>query len=154
MTFGEKLKKSRLAQNLSQIELAEKVGITERTLYNYEQDGTFPRTNVVEKLADVLGVTVRYLMVDEEKDTQKNIDQELFLANVKSEFGARGAKQAAKVLDDAGALFAGGDLTEDAKDLFFQSLMEIYMESKAKAREKFSPKRPRGRKLKRRKGSE
>ena len=54
MTFGEKLKNTRLAQNLSQIELAEKTGITERSIYSYEQTGTFPRANVLKKIADAL----------------------------------------------------------------------------------------------------
>lgn len=37
MTFGEKIKEARLAMNLSQTELAQMTGISERSLYTYEQ---------------------------------------------------------------------------------------------------------------------
>ena len=140
MTFGEKLKNARLALNYSQIELAEKVGITERSIYSYEQTGTLPRSSVLIKIADALNVSVSYLLDEEESDRQKNIDQELFLANVKNEYGYKGAREASDVITRAAALFAGGELDDDAKEIFFQSLMEVYLESKAEAREKFAPK--------------
>ena len=35
MTFGEKIKEARLAMNLSQTELAQMTGISERSLYTY-----------------------------------------------------------------------------------------------------------------------
>lgn len=146
MTFGEKLLNARLALNLSQTELAQLVGVSERSIYSYEQTGTFPRTAVLRKLADALNVTVAYLMDEEETDKQKNIDEELFLANAKNAFGYKGAREAHAVLDRASALFAGGELDDDAKDVFFQSLMEVYLESKAEAREKFTPKQRKSKK--------
>ena len=141
MTIGEKLRAARLALNLSQIELAEKVGITERSIYNYEQTETFPKPPILRKLADALGVTVTYLMDEDETEKQSNLEHEMFIANARNEFGYKGAKEAADVLSRASALFAGGELEDGAKDLFFQSLMEVYLESKAEAREKFSPKK-------------
>ena len=140
MTFGEKVRAARLALNLSQTELAEKTGISERSLYTYEQTGVLPRSGNVRTLAAALNVSVSYLMDEEEIDKQKDIDQDLFLANVKNEFGSRGAREATYVLEKASALFAGGELEDEAKDMFFQSLMEVYLESKAEAREKFTPK--------------
>jgi transcriptional regulator with XRE-family HTH domain len=141
MTFGKKLLKVRMKQNLSQTELAEKIGVSERSIYNYEQAGVLPRRPILIKLAEVLNVSMSYLLDDEETDTRKNIGEELFIANARNEFGNKGAREALEVLDKASALFAGGELNEDAKDIFFQSIMEVYMESKAEAREKFSPKR-------------
>ena len=141
MTFGEKLRNARTALNLSQIELAERAGITERSIYSYEQTGTLPRTPVLKRLAEALNVTVTYLMDEDETDQRKNIDQELFLANVRNEYGSKGAREATDVLSRATALFAGGELEDGAKDIFFQSLMEVYLESKAEAREKFAPRR-------------
>ena len=146
MTFGEKVLNARITLNLSQTELAEKVGVSERAIYSYEQTGTFPRTAVLKRIADALGVTVSYLMDEDETDIHKNIDQELFIANVKNEHGAKGAREATEVLSRAAALFAGGELEDDAKEIFFQSLMEVYLESKAEAREKFAPKMKKSRK--------
>ena len=141
MKFGEKLLSARLALNLSQTELAEKIGVTERSIYSYEQKGANPRRPVIMKLAEALNVSVTYLMDDEETDVHKNIDQELFLANVKNEYGYKGVREASDILSRASALMAGGELDENAKDIFFQSLMEVYLESKSEAREKFSKKR-------------
>ena len=146
MKFGEKVRQARLALNLSQSELAAKTGISERSLYTYEQTGTMPRSNNVRKIADALNVSVGYLLDEEETDISKNIDQDIFLANVKNEFGYKGAREANDVLSRASALFAGGELDDKAKEVFFQSLMEVYLESKAEAREKFSPKQRKSRK--------
>lgn len=146
MLFSEKVLKARLAQNLSQLELAEKIGISERSIYNYEQTGILPRSAVLQKLAEVLNVTVAYLMDDEETDTMKNIDDEVFLTNARKQYGYKGAREAQAVLDRASALFAGGELDDEAKEIFFQSIKEVYEESKAEAREKFSPKRRKRRK--------
>lgn len=143
MTFGEKLKRARLAMNLSQSDLAERSGISERSLYTYEQTGTLPRSGNIRRLAEVLNVSVSYLLDEEETDTKKDIGNDLFIANAKNEYGYRGAKEATDILTRASALFAGGELDDSAKDLFFQSLMEVYLESKEEAREKFSPKRAR-----------
>ena len=52
MTFGEKIKEARLAMNLSQTELAQMTGISERSLYTYEQLGTLPRKSNIRKLAE------------------------------------------------------------------------------------------------------
>ena len=146
MTFGEKLVNARITMNLSQTELAEMVGISERSIYSYEQTGTLPRTAVLKKLADALGVSVSYLMDEEETDKLKNISDELFIANARNEYGYKGAREAQEVLARASALFAGGELDDNAKEIFFQSLMEVYLESKAEAREKFSPHRRKSRK--------
>ena len=141
MKFGEKIKHIRLEQNLSQSELAEKTGISERSLYTYEQMGIMPRSGNIQKLAEALNVSVGYLLDENEINTDKNINQELFLANVKSQYGNRGVREATEVLERAAALFAGGELDEKAKDIFFQSLMEVYLESKQEARQKFSPRK-------------
>ena len=141
MNIGEKLKSARIVMNLSQTELAEKVGITERSIYNYEQTATYPKPTLLKKLADALNVTVAYLMDEEDTDKRRKADEELFVANAKNEFGYKGAREAATLIERAAALFAGGELDEAAKDIFFQSIMQVYLDSKAEAREKFSPRR-------------
>ena len=141
MTFGEKLKTVRLSLNLSQSELSEKTGISERSLYTYEQTGILPRSNNLRKLADALNVSVSYLLDEEETDPNKNIDHDIFIANSKNQYGYKGAREATELLSRASALFAGGELDDEAKELFFQSLMEVYLDSKQEARNKFSPKK-------------
>lgn len=148
MTFGEKVRQARIALDLSQTELAEKTGISERSLYTYEQMGTMPRMGNVKKIAEALCVSVGYLMDEEEEDREKDIDKDIFLANVKNKYGIKGAKEASELLTRASALFAGGELDEDAKDMFFRSIMEVYLESKEEAREKFAPRQRKSRRKK------
>jgi transcriptional regulator with XRE-family HTH domain len=147
MTFGEKLKAARLAQNLSQIELAAKVGITERSIYSYEQTGIYPRSGTLKRLAEALNVEVSFLIEDDDvpESVADNV-HDLFLANAKKEYGYKGAREAKDVIARAQALFAGGELNDESKDLFFQSLMEVYLESKAESREKFTPRSRKSRK--------
>ena len=116
--------------NLSQTELAQLTGISERSLYTYEQLGTLPRKSNIRKLAEALHISVSYLLDDEETDKQSRIDEDMFLAEARKQFGSKGAKEAQEVLGRVSSLFAGGDLDEDAKDVFFQALMAVYMDSK------------------------
>ena len=139
MVFGEKLRSARLALNLSQVELAEKAGITERSIYNYEQTNTVPNKKVLDRLASALQVSVGYLVDEFETDPQKHMADELFIASAKNEFGYKGAREAKEVLERASALFAGGELDESSKELFYQSLQAVYFEAKREAREKFTP---------------
>ena len=49
MTFGEKLRETRIEHNLSQSELAEMTGLSERSLYTYEQLDVIPRKHNIRK---------------------------------------------------------------------------------------------------------
>jgi transcriptional regulator with XRE-family HTH domain len=141
MKFGEKLRIARIALNWAQIELGQKVGITERTIYKYEQEITSPKPDVLKKLAETLNVSVAYLLDDAETDKQKNTWQELFITNARNAYGSKGAREATAILSRTAALFAGGELNEDSKELFYQSLTEVYLESKAEAKSKFGARR-------------
>ena len=69
------------------------------------------------------------------------MDEELFVATAKSNYGYKGAREAQEVIGKTKALLAGGELDDEAKDVFFRALMEVYLESKGEAREKFTPKK-------------
>jgi transcriptional regulator with XRE-family HTH domain len=139
MDFSERLKTCRLALNFSQSELAQKTGISERTIYSYEQLGKFPRGGNVLKLADALDVSPSYLLGRADKADEKNS----FLIEVREKFGSRGSAEAEELLRRTSALFAGGEIDETSKDAFFRSLMEVYLESKQEAAAKFGAKNKR-----------
>jgi transcriptional regulator with XRE-family HTH domain len=141
MTFGEKVKEARLALNMSQTELSQITGISERSLYTYEQLGTIPRSSNIKKIAEALKVSVTYLMDEDEADKNKHIEQDQFIADAKKEFSSKGAREAHEILNRTGALLAGGELDDSAKEVFFQALMEVYLDSKQTARDKFTPKK-------------
>lgn len=140
MTFGEKLKDLRLRLNYSQSELAEVTGISERSLYTYEALGAIPRKGNIRRLAEALKVDVSYLTEEDSTDPGENFEEEEFVRRAKSRYGNKGKREAEAILERTGALFAGGALDEEAKDIFMESVMKIYMESKEEARKKFSPK--------------
>lgn len=63
--------------NLSQTRLAQLTGISERSLYTYEQLGTLPRKSNIRKLAEALHISVSYLVDDEETNSQSQIDEDI-----------------------------------------------------------------------------
>ena len=51
-----------------------------------------------------------------------NIDQDIFITNSKNKYGYKGAREATELLSRASALFAGGELDDEAKELFGKDL--------------------------------
>lgn len=60
-TFGECLKTERKTRNLTQAELAKVLGVTERTIRNYETGEREPDLTQAVKLADFFNVSLDYL---------------------------------------------------------------------------------------------
>lgn len=132
MKFSEKLKEARKNAGLKQPELAKAVGVSVRTIASYETGETYPRKReTYQVLADALNVDVHYLMNEEEA----------FVLTAGQEYGSRGAKQAEKLIADMSALYAGGQLSEEDKDIVMKALQDIYWESKARNAQKYSPKK-------------
>ena len=135
MVFAEKVKLAREAKGYTQTALAEKLGVCDRTITNYESmvKPTTPRKYALKKLAKELGVSVSYLIDDEIDDPQANLDQDLFMEHVEKLYGQKGAKEAARILTQTSVMFAGGGLDDEGRTLFMESFMEIYLMSKAKS---------------------
>ena len=100
-----------------------------------------PEKATSENLLKHCNISVSYLLDESETDSQSHIDQDMFILEAKENFGSKGAKEAQEVLGRVNSLFAGGELDEDAKDVFFQAIMSVYMDSKKTAREKYTPKK-------------
>lgn len=63
MTYnGNRIKDLREDRDLRQIDVAEKTGIDQRTLSNYETGKTNPDSYAIIKLADFYGVSCDYLL--------------------------------------------------------------------------------------------
>lgn len=58
----DNIKELRLAKNLTQSELAERIGITKATISAYENGTRFPSYDVLLKIARLFNVTVDYLL--------------------------------------------------------------------------------------------
>lgn len=62
VNFGEKLKKLRTGQNLTQQQLATLLGVQKSVVSYYESGERSPSTDVLIKLASVFHTTVDYLL--------------------------------------------------------------------------------------------
>ncbi len=131
MKFGEKLKEARTAAGLTQIELAQKVGMSKRTIVGYESGQFYPRNReLYGKLAEALGVSEAYLKTEEEE----------FITEAGEQYGRRGEIQAQQVRSMVKELFAGGTLSDEDKQAFLMDIQELYFDSKRRAK-KFTPKK-------------
>ena len=132
MKFGEKVKKSRTDAGLSQEDLAKKIGVSLRTITNYEVQNRYPKKReVYAKLAEVLGVDINYLMTEDED----------FVVDASAKYGARGAKQAEQLISEVHGLFAGGELSGSDKDGVMKALQQAYWECKEENVQKYTPKK-------------
>ena len=70
MNFNERLTELRLARNISQAELAKKLGLSKSTISMYEQGRREPSFEIEELLADFFNVDLDYLRGKAEVTTQ------------------------------------------------------------------------------------
>jgi hypothetical protein len=63
-------------------------------------------------------------------------ENELFVEKAQAEYGLSGKKQAQRLIEQAQALFAGGELDDEDKEAFLQSISDIYFDSKRRERNK------------------
>ncbi|TCC43264.1 helix-turn-helix domain-containing protein [Kribbella sindirgiensis] len=60
-SLGEVIVTARVAAGMTQADLANTVGVTQAALSRYENDLREPDTDIINRIADALGVTVRFL---------------------------------------------------------------------------------------------
>ena len=63
-TFAKKLKEARMAVGMTQVELADAMGVSEGTIGNYEMGIRVPDANAISRITTALGVTASYLLGD------------------------------------------------------------------------------------------
>ncbi len=75
--IGQKLKYLRECMNISQAELAKRVGVDRSAIIRYESNKSLPRLKTLEKLLTALYADVRVFTREEFYDETKVIDEEL-----------------------------------------------------------------------------
>lgn len=129
MKIGDKIKESRKRAGLTQKELAERVNVTTRCIQYYEGNIRKPQTTeIIIKLAAALNVEVNYFLSERELEIMR--ENEMFLGEAESKYGKSGKAQAKQIIENAQALFAGGELEEEDKEAFFRAITELYFDSK------------------------
>lgn len=72
MIFSKKLFKLRKEKNLSQEELAEKLGTTRQAISKWENDQGFPETEKLLMLGNIFEVSIDYLLKDTNEESNEN----------------------------------------------------------------------------------
>ena len=60
--LDQRIRETRKAKGLSQVELAKKLGVSKQSLSNWENDNIQPSIEMLERLATCLSVTTDYLL--------------------------------------------------------------------------------------------
>ena len=68
-TLGDRLESARMAKGLTVAGLAEKLGVSTKTVKNWENDGVAPRSNRLQMLAGMLNVSLVWLLSGESNGT-------------------------------------------------------------------------------------
>jgi len=139
-TFAEKVKDARAALEMTQGELAEKIGISVNAVSSYEKGIKTPRASTMEKLAAVLQVSITFLTDDTCEDPLKDIEKDGYIKKAREQYGNSGAKQAQALTAELSGLFAGGDIAEEDMDAMMKAVMDAYWIAKEKNK-KFAPKK-------------
>lgn len=66
MTFGEKLQELRRGSGMSQDALAEKLDVSRQAVSKWERDEAMPETDKVVRIAQLFGVSIDYLLLNEQ----------------------------------------------------------------------------------------
>ena len=140
-SIGEKIRDRRIEMELTQTELAEKVEVSLRTISKYEKDVVKPHALNLRKLCTVLGVSEAYLTNPDIEDVTYGLDEAPYVDGVRATYGRKAGMDMQQLLDGVQAMFAGGNTPQEDKDLFFQAVMQAYMETKQDAKQRFTPRK-------------
>lgn len=126
--FAARLRRLRRQANLTQQELANEIGVSVRTVINYEQGRCLPRqTQVISRMGDLFGVSVDYLMsIHATPDDMEDFEWD----------GIRGRAAVDELVAKIAALFAGGHLSEADRDAAMEAITQAYWESRRNERQK------------------
>ena len=131
MEFKDRLKARRHMLGISQEELAKRVGVTGRTIQNYELGNRSPQNmETAQKIATALDTTVEYLLGSEG----------LLVTDAYEKGGAKTARDINALVTEISGLFAGGEIAEDEKDGIMAALNQAYWMAKEKNK-KYTPKK-------------
>ena len=133
MSIGDNIKRLREARNLKQSDLAEMIGVSDKTISSWEINRTEPKMGMVEKISialnckktDIIGFSEPLLTQKDEKDIAKRL--EATLSDLENQQDA--------------LMFSGEPLDDETKELLKVSLENSIRIAKINAKKKFTPKK-------------
>ena len=140
LSFAEKVYSARTELGLSQGQLGEKVGVSIRSILAYEKGEKTPRPTTMLKLAKALNVSVKFLTDENCENPLEDIEKDGYIEEARERYGAKGARDMQSLLADNVALLAGGKLSVEEMDLFYEAITKVYISCKEEASAKFTRK--------------
>ncbi len=121
MKFAERLKSARKKAKMSQGTLAERAGISMRTLQNYEMGKRYPASlDIAVGLATALGMTAEELLSEGEKS--------IVAAPADAKVQLR------ELVEAVSGLFAGGQIGDEDRDAAMEAIIAAYWAAKKEQR--------------------
>ena len=115
MKFSGKLKKARQEKKINQDELARMIGVSKRTIQNYENAGMYPKKrDIYYKLAKILAVDVNYLLTEDEE----------FLIDGYKKSDIYDVYDVDELIERICNLFTGGSLPDSDLDILMEAISE------------------------------
>lgn len=74
MTLGQKITKIRKEKKLSQVDIASYVGVSRDAISKYERDDIVPSVENAKKIAQVLGVSLDYMVSEDDSLEVVDVD--------------------------------------------------------------------------------
>lgn len=130
MKFNEKLIQLRKRKGLTQQELAQEIGVSRKSIQYYEEGDRLPRRKVINRMCEVFNVSPEFILSEDER----------FIVAATEADGTRGRITAEQVVENVGALFAGGELSEEDKDAVMKAIQDLYWDAK-NINKKYTPKK-------------
>lgn len=117
MKFSEKVRKLRKEKKINQETLANLLGVSKRTVQNYEISDMYPKKReIYYKLAEIFEVDVNYLLTENEE----------LLINAYEKGGTVAMREVDKLINKVCALFAGGNMPSEDMDAAMKAISDAY----------------------------
>ncbi|MFB6732283.1 helix-turn-helix domain-containing protein [Bacillus mobilis] len=134
--IGLRLKSLRKKENLTQKQLAEKIGISQRMIGYYESEERFPPHDVLTKLADCFSVSADYLLGRDVTDETK---KQLTPKNEK-DIAKRMEEIKKDLQGEDGLMFSGEPMSQEAVESLLDAMDYIVKQTKV-INKKYVPKK-------------
>ena len=126
-TLGTNIAKLRESKKLTQEELGKLSGVSRVSIYKIETGQSTPRDTTLQHIAEALHTTPSALRSNQNESPTPQLDQ------VKELYGDQGAEEVNELFAKNVGLFAGGKLSQAAKDAYYRALTQAYLDCRAAA---------------------
>ncbi|MBT1278919.1 helix-turn-helix transcriptional regulator [Thermoanaerobacter sp. CM-CNRG TB177] len=135
--LGERIRKARLAKGLTQKQLAEMLNITDATVNRYEKGIRKPDPEMLKAIADVLNVSIDYLLG---KTDIPNIHIPESYSQ-KHEVTKRDLAQYEDFVKHVNAFFMDDKVADEDKEKLFKDISELFWKAKEINKQKYGRKK-------------